>query len=549
MSDNILELRDITFAYSGSDETVLNSISLGIEKGSFNLIFGESGSGKSTLLKLIKKSMNPAGRIHGEILYCGRNINELTIREEVTTIGFVQQSPDNQLVTDKVWHELSFGLENLGLSNSEIRRRVAEMAEYFGITSWYERDVNTLSGGQKQILNLAAVMVMQPKILLLDEPTAQLDPLSREKFLDTLINLNKDLGITVICVEHNLENIYSHADNCIALKAGEILYKGEPVSVARELISNKEQLSLGLPSSVRIYEKLCSNISKDIPLSVREGRRWINSQQLTANVENNSDDDAELNKSDIAIELKNLMFSYDKSSQPVIKNLDMTIERGKITSILGGNGAGKSTLLKLIVGVNKVKRGKVKCNGRVIYLPQNPQAVFTEISVEEELAEVLMDNSIQENKSESIEEKKKKVDAMLIKLSLINQRKQHPYDLSGGQQQKLALGKILLMNPDIILLDEPTKGLDPFFKRELGRWLRELSEMGITIVIVSHDVEFSADFADRCALLFDGQISSEDTSNRFFVGNMFFTTNINRIMSEKFNFCVNIKDIEKLVNK
>jgi len=537
----LLDLKNVTYSYSGSDDIVLDEISLSVKQGSFTVLIGESGSGKSTLLRLIKKSVAPAGRMSGEIIYQGKDCTKYDAKTLVSEIGFVGQNPDNQIVTDKVWHELSFGLESLGLPNQEIRRRVAEMAEYFGIASWYERDVATLSGGQKQILNLAAVMVLQPKLLLLDEPTAQLDPMASKRFLDTLFNINRELGTTIICVEHNLEQVMSICDSCIALKQGKVLTMGTPVEVSKFLLNNGEELAQGLPSATRIYSLLSDNIGDDLPLSVRDGKKWMAGKAF----EKKEIVESSLKESDIALEARDVTFAYKKNEGDVLKRLSFNVHKGEMAAVLGGNGCGKSTLLKLFAGVVKPSHGKLKRYGKVIMLPQNPMAMFTEISVEEELGEVLLNTDA--GAGLSLAEKKEVVERMLDRLGMSSIRKHHPYDLSGGQQQKLAIGKVLLMKPDVLLLDEPTKGIDPYFKRQLGEWLKEIQKEGVTILLVSHDVEFAAEYVDRCALLFDGEIASEGYVKTFFDKNMFFTTGVNRIMSDYFKCCVCIDDVKNLI--
>lgn len=545
----MINVSNLSFGYAGSEELVLNDITFSVNKGEVALVIGESGSGKTTLLKMLNKSMIPAGRYSGDITFDGTDIRNLDNRVSTEKIGFVGQNPDNQIVTDKVWHELAFGLENLGVSNSDIRRRVAEMAEYFGITDWYGKKTDELSGGQKQLLNLASVMVMRPEILLLDEPTAQLDPLARKKFIDTVLELNRDFGITVICVEHNLSQIYGMADKVLALEDGKLICDATPKQAANILAEINSPLGIGLPASVRIYNGCNYTNVSDCPLTVKEGRKWVESLGIAHLKEERQQKTRELNITNPAISVKNVFFRYSRNERNVLENLCFDIEEGSITALLGSNGAGKTTLLRLMSGIRKPLSGKVKIYGTKALLPQNPIALFTEISVEEELAAVVMDGanaSVQRlDKAERID----KVEKMLVRTGLDKVRKRHPYDLSGGQQQKLAFAKILLYEPDIVFLDEPTKGLDPFFCRELGEWLKELKNEGKTIVIVSHDVEFCAVYADMCGLIFDGNIESYTDAHSFFEGNIFFTTDTNRIMSDSFNDCIICEEAISKINK
>lgn len=549
MADTIINVSSLSFGYAGSDGLVLEDITFDIKKGETALIIGASGSGKTTLLKMLDKSMMPEGRFSGKAEYYGKQIRSLSQAEATVKIGYVGQNPDNQIVTDKVWHELAFGLENLGVPNADIRRRVAEMSEYFGITSWYDKNTEELSGGQKQLLNLASIMVMRPEVLLLDEPTAQLDPLAKKKFIDTVLELNRDFGITVICVEHNLADIYSKADRVLVLEDGKLIYNDTPRKTAESLVKAGNPLVYGLPSSVRIYEGCKEDITfeTDCPLTVKEGREWA----ASLNIKGGSyvSQDKHYEAGDTAVSVKNVFFRYTKNSANVLENISFDIEKGKITALLGSNGAGKTTLLRLMAGIRKPISGRVKVDGRCVVLPQNPMALLNQISVEEELASAVMDKGNSSVKNMDRQQRIDLVENMLERTGLIKVRKQHPYDLSGGQQQRLAFAKILLYEPDIILLDEPTKGIDPFFCKKMGEWLEELKKMGKTIVIVSHDVEFCAVYADKCGLIFDRNIESYTDSHSFFAGNIFFTTDTNKIMSDFFKDCVTCGEAVEAVRR
>ena len=549
MTDTIINVSSLSFGYAGSDGLVLEDITFDIKKGEVALIIGASGSGKTTLLKMLDKSMIPEGRLSGKAEYYGRQISSLSHAEAAVKIGYVGQNPDNQIVTDKVWHELAFGLENLGVPNADIRRRVAEMSEYFGITGWYDKNTEELSGGQKQLLNLASIMVMRPEVLLLDEPTAQLDPLAKKKFIDTVLELNKDFGITIMCVEHNLADIYSKADRVLVLEDGKLIYNGSPRKTAESLVKTENPLVYGLPSSVRIYEGCKEDITfeTDCPLTVKEGREWVDGLNIKDSLYESRNKHYEAGET--AVSVKNVFFRYTKNSANVLENISFDIEKGKITALLGSNGAGKTTLLRLMAGIKRPISGKVKVNGRCAVLPQNPMALLNQISVEEELASAVMDKGNSSVKNMDRKQRIVLVENMLERTGLLRVRKQHPYDLSGGQQQRLAFAKILLYEPDIILLDEPTKGIDPFFCKKMGEWLEELKNMGKTIVIVSHDVEFCALFADKCGLIFDRNIESYTDSHSFFAGNIFFTTDTNRIMSDFFKDCVTCDEAVEAIHR
>ena len=599
--DNIIQIRDLTFAYAAGDEPVLSDINIDIGSGEFVIIMGSSGSGKTTLLKMLKRNMIPAGRYSGRVYIYGKEADKLTDRENAAGIGYVSQDPDNQIVTDKVWHELAFGLENLGMDNVTIRKKVAEMSEYFGITGWYDREVSKLSGGQKQILNLASVMVMQPGILLLDESTANLDPLAAIRFLDVVKRINQELGVTVVMVEHNLEHIYADADRIIAIDKGRVAANSSPKKAAADIITAGSFLIEGLPVASRLYSgynkkngnsvvsynnvNIDSNnknnhiLSDEIPLTVKEGRRWyvnykkvygkditkdkdkinnfagksiINDKVIKKdvlednitgnknkkrigfikknNLENKSSRKNTDNIENTVCQLKNVSYSYNKKLPYIIDGVDVSFKEGKITAILGGNGAGKSTMLKLIAGIIEPVRGKIISNKRIIMLPQDPKAVFTEVSVEEELAEVLMDkgNGIYNNMP--MEDKREIVEQIIEEFGLNDIRKNNPYDISGGQQEKLAIAKVLLLKPEVLLLDEPTNGLDPYFKKTLGKLLKKINAGGVTIIIVSHDLEFVDSFCDDVIMLFDRKVAAQDSTHKFLRDNMFYTTNYYRII-------------------
>ena len=557
-----IQIRNLTFTYPLADHPALKQVNLTVSQSEFIVVCGKSGCGKSTLLRQLKKNLTPFGDREGEVLYRGTEVSELPDRLSTTDIGFVQQNPDNQLVTDKVWHELAFGLESLGLSNSAIRRRVAEMASFFDMQSWFRKGVAELSGGQKQLLNLASVMVMQPKVLILDEPTSQLDPIAAEEFLKTVYKINRDLGTTVIISEHRLENLIPMADRVIVMDQGRIIANDDPWNIgdflAGESAEERHPMFYGMPSVMKIYSgcggsKMKRGLKETAegrhlaPLTIRDGRLWLEAvlgdpEEFTAKSPSPAASEplgADILRDPI-ITIKDLWHQYDRHSGEVLRGLNLEVREGELFCLMGGNGAGKSTTLKAVAGIIKPQRGTIhvdglkvckentgKLMGKVMAMvPQNPQALFTEITVEEELAEALYDRKL------AAEEVAKRVDAMLDTMEITHLRKSHPYDLSGGEQQRLALGKILLLEPKILLLDEPTKGLDPFFKITLAGIFRKLRDQGVTLFMVSHDVEFCAEYGDRCAMFFDGDVVSSGEAKAFFAGNSFYTTTANRIVRQ-----------------
>ncbi len=528
----LLQVKDLSFTYPNRDEAALSKLSFSVERGSFTVLCGQSGSGKTTLLRLLKRELAPHGTLDGEILYCNEPLAALDDRRSAAEIGFVRQDPDEQLVTDKVWHELAFGPESLGMKTADIRRRVGEMASYFGIQSWYHNDTDRLSGGQKQLLNLAAVMVMQPKLLLLDEPTSQLDPIAAADFIATLQKLNRELGLTILLSEHRLEEVFPVADRVIVTERGKPCLSGTPRELCAAL--RDHPLALGLPSASRIWAGLDAG-DAPCPLTVREGRELL--ERRFADRAGALVPVRPRPQTPPVLEAEGLYFRYEKDSPDVLRELSLSVRGGEIFALLGGNGAGKTTLLHLLAGLERPYRGTIRVLGKkmkdykngALYrnclslLPQSPRTVFLKDTVREDCRALLEAHGVKPA------EQTEKIDALAARLDIAALLDRHPYDLSGGEQQKCALGKLLLTDPRLLLLDEPTKGLDAQYKERLRALLRALRAEGRSILLVTHDVEFAAAVADRCALFFDGEIIADGAPNEFFSGNHFYTTAASRI--------------------
>ena len=552
----IIKIRDFSFTYPMSTKKALNNINIDIEEGDFILLCGKTGCGKSTLLRHLKNSLVPHGEKEGIITYKGVEIDKLDRRVDASEIGYVLQSPDNQIVTDKVWHELAFGMESLGYDSDTIRVRVAEMASYFGIENWFYKKTTELSGGEKQILNLAAIMTMNPKVLILDEPTSQLDPIAAMEFLQTVKKINLDLGITVILSEHRLEEVFTMADRVIVMSLGKVLANTEPRKIAQEISSSRDDIMTMLPKTVKLFMKVkgdSDDVSK-CPISIRDGRRWLGNYCRFLNIDNrisNTFSKEDSKEKDILLKLDNVWFKYEKDGKDIIKNLSLNIEEGEIFSIVGGNGTGKSTTISIMAGINRPYKGKILYKNKKIesykskelfykniaVLSQNPDSIFVKKTVKLDLFEVLDGVKI------SKEEKKKNVDKIVRLLEIENILDMHPYDLSGGEKQKAALGKILLLEPKLLILDEPTKGIDNFYKGKIIKILKDLKEKGTTIVIVTHDVEFAAEVSTRCGMFFDGNVISMGEPIKFFSENNFYTTSANKISRDILGNIVTYKDI------
>lgn len=530
----ILALKNLTFCYPRSASPAVDDLSLSVNDGDFLVLCGRSGCGKTTLLRQLKPQLAPRGELSGEILFEGAPLSGLGERESAALIGFVQQSPENQIVTDKVWHELAFGLENLGYDTPTIRRRVAETASFFGIQNWFYRNVSELSGGQKQLLNLAAVMVMQPKILILDEPTSQLDPIAASDFLAVLKKINLELGTTIILTEHRLEEALPLSNRAAVMENGRLLCCGGAAEIGAFLRENDHDMFRAMPAAMRIWGAVGSG--EKCPVSVNEGRRFI--AEYAAENPILSVPEKRLRKfGEVKISLNGAYFRYEKELPDVVRGPDFSASAGELVCILGGNGTGKTTTLKLLAGLKKPYRGEVRTNGRVCLLPQDPQTLFVGKTVYSDLADALSDSPL------SKEQRNERIAQTLSLCRLNGLEERHPYDLSGGEMQRAALAKLLLLDPEILLLDEPTKGLDAEFKVELADILRVLLGSGVCVVMVSHDVEFCAEYADRCALFFDGAIAAEGEPRGFFAGNSFYTTAANRISRGIIPDAVTVEDV------
>ena len=546
------EIRGLTFAYPDGN-IALDNLSFSVGQGEFAALAGPSGCGKSTLLRRLKTVLAPHGKVSGEILFEGRPLDEVEAEEQSARIGFVMQNPDNQIVTDKVWHELAFGLESLGVDTQTIRARVAEMANFFGIQTWFYKNVNELSGGQKQLLNLASIMVMQPSVLILDEPTSQLDPIAAADFLATVGKINRELGTTVIITEHRLEEVLPMSDRVFVMDKGSLLCEGEPGEVGELLKTSGHSMFLSMPAPMRIYA--CVPNELDCPITVRDGRLWLDEYAEEHDVNpdyecRGSEDSMRSEKELPALELEDVWFKYDKDLPDVLKGLSLKVYKGEFLAVLGGNGTGKTTALSVLTGINLPYRGKTMLEGEEAgkkrdrlfdgllgVLPQNPQALFVKKTVREDLEEMLISRHIPK------EEQEKKLRAVSTLCRLDELLCRHPYDLSGGEQQRAALAKVLLLEPRILLLDEPTKGLDAEFKQTFAEILERLLNKGVTVVMVSHDVEFCASHAHRCAMFFDGRIVAEDAPRKFFSGNSFYTTAANRMARHMIPGAVTSEDV------
>ncbi len=540
------QIRDLTFTYPGKEQKTLDGVSFSLERGEFALLCGRSGSGKTTLLRQLKPVLAPYGVRSGEILLDGKPLEAFSPREQAGKIGFVMQDPDAQIVTDKVWHELAFGLENLGCDERTMALRVAEMASFFGIQEWFHREVSELSGGQKQLLNLASVMAMQPEVLLLDEPTSQLDPISAGDFLNTLKKINRELGTTILITEHRTEDIFPAADRVAVLEKGKLAFWGSPREVGAALYREKHPLFSALPAPARIFYQVRG--TGKCPMTVGEGRRWLGDRFPEApKVTERTEKEPEFGKP--ALRVKDCWFRYTRQGRDVLRDLSFQVPQGSLYAIVGGNGTGKSTTLKAICGICRPYRGKIEILGRkqgdyrpgelfrncLCMLPQDPGNLFVKDTVLEDLEEMGAEKAAIQRTAE------------LCQITpLLNA---NPGDLSGGEKQRAALAKVLLTDPKLLLLDEPTKGMDSIFKEQFASVLRDLQKQGVTVVMVSHDVEFCASCADYVSMFFDGGVLTTDTPARFFGGSSFYTTAASRMSRHCFRNAVTADQVTELYRR
>lgn len=538
-----IHIQNLSFSYPGANTPALSDVNLSVAPGEYVLLCGKSGSGKTTLLRHLKTVLAPHGLRSGSVTLDGVPLEQVSPGSQAARIGFVMQDPDDQIVTDKVWHELAFGLENLGCDQKTMRLRVAEMASFFGIQDWFHREVSELSGGQKQLVNLASIMAMQPEVLILDEPTSQLDPIAASDFLGTLKKINRELGTTILITEHRMEDVFPAADRVVVMEQGRITAAGEPREVARQLYEADSPLFSALPAPVRIF--FADQRTGSVPLTVREGRQWLRGffREPPRRVSLPPEPEFPAGKVP-ALEIREGWYRYERNGPDVLRGIGFSVPQGSFFAIVGGNGTGKSTTLKAVCGICKLYRGSVRLfgkelksyrdglfKGNLAMLPQDPKSLFVKQTLREDLAEMGSG----------------KISEIARLCQVEHLLDAHPSDLSGGETQRAALAKVLLSEPKLLLLDEPTKGMDSFFKQSFAALLKKLCRGGMTVVMVSHDIEFCAEHADLVGMFFDGQLLTTDTPRRFFGSNSFYTTAANRMSRGIFQNAVTAADVAALL--
>ncbi|MEA3407236.1 MAG: energy-coupling factor transporter ATPase [Chloroflexota bacterium] len=514
----------VTYTYPDAQMPVLKDLDLEIGEGDFVLVVGPSGSGKSTLLRCLNGLVPHfyGGKIGGIIRVAGRDPIRSQPRRMSSTVGFVFQDPESQFVMDTVEAELAFGMENHNLSQTLMRKRMEEVLDQLNITDLRARRISTLSGGEKQRVAIASVLTLQPQVLVLDEPTSQLDPQAAEEVLTALRRLNLDLGLTVVLSEHRLERVVQYADRMVYLPApGRAPIHGTPEEVLR-------QTDL-VPPLVALGKALGWS---PLPFTIKEARQKARHLALEPPPETNQETVTANAPLDVAA--RDLWFAYD--GRMVLKGLDLEIRRGECVAIMGRNGSGKTTFLKHLVGLLQPKRGSVRVRDmdtahipleRIIevvgYVPQNPDALLFADTVEEEIAFTRQNHHLPSESSR----------ALLQRLGLAEEAQRYPRDLSVGERQRVALASILAAEPSIILLDEPTRGLDYAQKEALVSYLREERALGHTVLLSTHDVELVASAVDRVIILSDGEVIVDGSTREVMSQSMVFSSQINKLLRDE----------------
>lgn len=523
----IYEVKNLSFAYSDEEENVLQDINIKINSGDFVLLCGKSGSGKSTLLSQLKKETVKKGLKSGKVLFCNEDIENTDDYNSVSQIGFCAQDPSLQQICETVESELRFILSNL--ESDSINLKIAETVSFFGIESLYHKKISELSGGERQIINIAAALVTEPKVLLLDEPFSQLDLYSSERLSNLLKKMNNELGVTIVIAEHSLEKVLEFCTSVIYLKDK----KASEFSVSN-FIESGHLMDFGV-IPYEVYNFITEQKQKKAPVTVSQCKKIIEKYNICYNspqpVNENSDN---------ICELKKVFFRYTKNSADVLKGLNLSVKKREVLSVLGCNGSGKTTLISLINGVNKPFSGKVKINSdiKISVLPQDPALLFsfdTVVQILNNCIRAFGYKDLFKEMNDLHPEKNIKpcaeVKNITEQLNITDILYRNPFDLSVGQQQITAFAYIMLCDPDLIILDEPTKGIDKQRKDILIDFIVRMKQLNKTVIIVTHDIDFAAEVSDRCALLFDGKIVADENTDLFLKNSRNYTSAVNQIFS------------------
>lgn len=496
---DVIKIDNITYWYPECSKPAIQDVNLCIKQGELVLLVGPSGCGKSTLLRLINKLVPDyyGGKIKGNVYLWGKDIKSHSRREIASGVGMVYQHPEKQIVLQDVERELAFGLENLNTDINKMKRNVSEVISFLNLGGIRERSSMNLSGGEKQKLAIGSVIAMDPEVIIFDEPISQLDPIAAEEVLNCISRLNREMGKTIIMAEQRLDKCFEMADRVIFMEDGRIIGEGSGNHIPKSITQR-----CFLPVIPYIFR---SAEWPSVPLNVKEARRQIIDQDCTS-----ISVSGEVKSSACPVlQASNISFGYNKINK-VVKNINLSLNKGELLTVMGENGAGKSTLFKIISGLVDNYKGQVRINGKNLkemdtkervktigYLSQNPNDYLGRDTVFDEVAYTL--RNIGEYDAH-------RVDKMLLRMDLEYLRNKNPRDLSGGEKQRTALACTMIAEPEVLILDEPTRGMDWNSKESLGRYLRELCSSGTSVVLITHDVDFAADYTDSIALMFDGSI-------------------------------------------
>lgn len=546
-----IKVKDLSYYYPNAEKPSLDKINLEIPEGQLVLVAGGSGSGKSSLVRAIAGLIPEfyGGSYAGAVYLDHKEVRQLNRSTLAKTVGMVFQDPESQLVMSNVEQEIVFGMENLGLSNELMQRRLIEVSSALDLSQYLNSSIAQLSGGLKQKVALASVLCMQPEILILDEPTSQLDPVASEEIFSIVKRLNEENGMTIILVEHRLERCFSLADRILVMDQGQIICdQVEPCNLAYWAVKNHSPF-------VPPLAKLFASVNyPEIPVTVKQGRALLKPcydiekpVKVTAQVKKKTGI-REIARINPLLEVKNLWFAFQNGPE-VLKNVNLCLEPGDFTVIMGGNGAGKTTLLKNLNGLLKPGRGTVKFLGRDIrnstveelatsmaYLVQNPNDYLFLPTVREEINFTLKNLHLSD---------KGIADELLVKLKIDAYKDVNPRDLSTGERQRVALASILAVRPQLLLLDEPTRGLDYELKSELGEILIKLQSEGTTILLVTHDVEFAAEYASNIVLMAEGSVIASGSKYDMLSNSAFYSPQVNKLFNQRADGIVTFKQAQE----
>ncbi len=499
----IFKIQDLSYYYPENREAALKDINLSVENGEFILLLGESGSGKSTIGRIFNGIVPEfyGGTLYGEI------------KGDIGTVGMVFQDPEKQLIMDKVEREIAFGLENLGTDYSIMRKRVMETLSFLNIEGIKNQNTYELSNGQKQKVAIGTALAMGHMFIVFDEPTSQLDPAAADEIIHVIERLNKELGYTIILIEQRIDRCFHLADRVLFMESGKVSFDGTPEGFT--LWSRKNKSSF-LPSVSGFF---ALSGYESLPGTIKEGRRRLLETTGIKSISERKENSLIQGSNPIAVKLEKVYFEYGNGIL-ALNNMDMRVEKNEIVGVIGPNGSGKTTLLKIISGLLKPSSGNVEREEKIGYLSQNPNDYLFNDSVYEELKFTLDINKIKAYE---------RIERVLEDLNLIHLKDKNPRDLSGGEKQRVALASILVSQPGLILLDEPTRGLDRILKDALGKVLSKLLKEKKTIIIVTHDIEFVAKYCTKTCLVYEGSVVEMADTYQVLTSGLYYTTQMKKL--------------------